>query len=188
MSELSCANNCLNRDEYLKSQNVAVLFAQHKAKTLEDKAKALEGDVTVLLKASAEGQQQLNELSNKNAQLQQQLETMEKALARSNRELAVFHELQEDASRSFPVAYSRVQIAVTKLMAVLEWTDTAGILQLEFQRRKTRALKDLRQDIVEQLGSAAYTLGDLKDQLWMWAGRTRVAQTKAEATRVVVVD
>ena len=113
---------------------------------------------------------------------------MEKALARSNRELAVFHELQEDASRSFPVAYSRVQIAVTKLMAVLEWTDTAGILQLEFQRRKTRALKDLRQDIVEQLGSAAYTLGDLKDQLWMWAGRTRVAQTKAEATRVVVID
>ena len=71
---------------------------------------------------------------------------------------------------------------------LLEWTDTAGILQLEFQRRKTRALKDLRQDIVEQLGSAAYTLGDLKDQLWMWAGRTRVAQTKAEATRVVVID
>ncbi|XRB24073.1 hypothetical protein RI054_37g139290 [Pseudoscourfieldia marina] len=46
MSELSCANNCLNRDEYLKSQNVAVLFAQHKAKALEDKAKALEADVT----------------------------------------------------------------------------------------------------------------------------------------------
>ena len=63
MSELSCANNCLNRDEYLKSQNVAVLFAQHKAKALEDKAKALEADVTILLKASAEGQQQLNELS-----------------------------------------------------------------------------------------------------------------------------
>ncbi|XRB17115.1 hypothetical protein RI054_14g69600 [Pseudoscourfieldia marina] len=36
----------------------------------------------------------------------------------------------------------------------------------------TRALKDLRADIVEQLGSAAYTLGDLKDQLWMWAGYT----------------
>ncbi|XRB22723.1 hypothetical protein RI054_32g125750 [Pseudoscourfieldia marina] len=118
-----------------------------------------------LLKASAEGQQQLTELSNKNAQLQQQLQTTEKALARSEKELAIFHNLQEDASASFPVAYNRVQIVFTKLMAVLEWTDTAGILRLEFERRKTRALKDLRADIVERLGSAAYTLGDLKDQL-----------------------
>ena len=38
----------------------------------------------------------------------------------------------KDASRSFPVAVNRVQIACTKLMTVLEWTDTAGILQLEF--------------------------------------------------------
>ncbi|XRB16950.1 hypothetical protein RI054_14g67940 [Pseudoscourfieldia marina] len=91
MSELSCAHNCLNRDEYLKSQNVAVLFAQHKAKTLEDKAKALEADVTTLLKASAEGQQQLNELSNKNAQLQQQLQTTEKALASTMCKLALVH-------------------------------------------------------------------------------------------------
>ena len=131
------------------------MFAQHKAKAFEDKAKALEGDVTILLKASAEGQQQLNELSKEKAQLQQQLQTMEKALARSNRELAVFHELQEDASRSFPVAVNRVQMAANKLMMVLEWTDTAGILRLEFERRKTRALKDLRADIVEQLGDAA---------------------------------
>ena len=32
---------------------------------------------------------------------------MEKALARSEKELAVFHQLQEDASRSFPVAVNK---------------------------------------------------------------------------------
>ena len=141
-----------------------------------------------MLQANGQQQQLINELSNKNAQLQQQLQTTEKALARSEKELAIFHQLQEDSSRSFPVAVNRVQMVANKLMAVLEWTDTAGILRLEFERRKTRALKDLRADIVEQLGSAAYTLGDLKDQLWMWARRTRVAQSKAEATRVVVIE
>ena len=55
MSDLSCANNDLNRDEYLKSQNVAVMFAQHKVK-------ALEADCTVLLKANAQLQQQLDEV------------------------------------------------------------------------------------------------------------------------------
>ena len=36
MSDLLCANSDLNRDEYLKSQNVAVMFAQHKAKALDE--------------------------------------------------------------------------------------------------------------------------------------------------------
>ena len=83
-----------------------------------NKKRNMEADVTILLKASAEGQLQLNELSKEKAQVQQQLQTMEKALARSEKELAVFHELQEDASRSFPVAVNRVQMAANKLMMV----------------------------------------------------------------------
>ena len=57
-----------------------------------------------MLQANGQQQQLINELSNKNAQLQQQLQTTEKAVARSEKELAVFHQLQEDSSRSFPVA------------------------------------------------------------------------------------
>ena len=48
-----------------------------------------------MLQANGQQQQLINELSNKNAQLQQQLQTTEKAVARSEKELAVFHQLQE---------------------------------------------------------------------------------------------
>ena len=63
-------------------------------------------------------QQQLDEVSSKNAQLQQQLSTTEKAVARCEKELAIFKQVQEDSSRSFPVAFNRVQMAANQLMTV----------------------------------------------------------------------